>query len=334
MPALTGKNRHPGQTPYASRTGVDVKMRVGIVGAGALGGLFGAKLIAAGEDVVLVDTWPEHVSTIDADGLAVRTPNGDRFVAHPEATTDASEVDPVDALFVTVKTDATVAALEAAAPMIDRETIVTTFQNGFTAHDLIPDRLEEGTFVGGTTRHGARVQGPGEIVHDATGETVVGGSEDAVGRLADVLTDAGFDTKATADVRPYLWDKQFVSIGVKPIAALTGLVNGDLVVYDAAAAALEAVVTEADRVREKLGVEAITADPVTMVREFCRENPDHISSALEDVRQQRKTEIEHVNGAVARYGEEVGMPVPYNRFVTDLVVAKERRYLDQVDQQT
>lgn len=309
-------------------------MRIGIVGAGALGGLFGAKLTAAGEDVVLVDTWPEHVAAIESDGLTVRSPGGDRLETRPEATTDASEAGPVDTLFVTVKTDATVAALDAASPMVDDDTTVTSFQNGFTAHDVIPERLADGVFVGGTTRHGARVAGPGEIVHDATGETVVGNGGAAAGTLADLLSEAGFETKAVPDVRPYLWDKQFVSIGVKPVAALTGHTNGDLLVHDSAAAALEAVVSEADGVREALGVEAISPDPVAMVKAFCRENPDHVSSALQDVRNGRKTEIEHINGAVARYGEEIGVPVPYNRLITDLVAAMERRYSNQTTHPT
>ncbi|WP_436348548.1 ketopantoate reductase family protein [Natronorubrum sp. FCH18a] len=304
-------------------------MRIGIVGAGAMGGLFGSKLADAGMDVVLIDTWNEHVSAINEDGLRVRTPDGDRSVTHPTATTDPAEVSSVDVVIITVKTDATVDALEAATPIIDAETIVATFQNGFTAHETIPDRIDTGTFVGGTTRHGARVVEPGMIVHDASAETVVGNSDNGGNQLAEILTTAGFEMKSTSDIRPYLWDKQFISIGVKPTAALTGHVNGDLVEFDAAAEVLEELVSEADRVREAKGINAITTNPVAMVKAFCRTNPDHVSSALEDVRNHRKTEIEHINGAVARYGEEAGVPTPYNQVVTDLVTAKEHQYTNQ-----
>lgn len=306
-------------------------MDVGILGAGALGGLFGAKVTAAGFETTLVDTWTEHVRAINENGLRVRTPEGGQTEVHPMATTDATGLDPVDVLFVTVKTDVTVSALEAATSLIDDGTAVVSLQNGFTAHETIPDLLESGRFVGGTTRHGARVAGPGEIVHDATGTTVVGGNGKATETVAGVLETAGFDVETARDVRPLLWDKQYISIGVKPTAALTGLPNGELLESDAAASILEQLVVEADEVREMLGVESITADPVAMVRAFCRENPDHVSSALVDVRHGRQTEIAHINGAIVRYGDQCGVRVPYNRVVTDLVLANEYRYLGETD---
>lgn len=257
------------------------------------------------------------------------TPGGDRSVTRPIAMTDPEGIDPVDGLLIMVKTDATAEALEVATPMTDSETIVASFHNGFTAHEMIPDQLESRTFVSGTTRHGTRVAGPGEIYHDSTGETVVGGDSDAAERVAELLTTAGFETKATTDIRPYRWSKQFVSIGVKPTAALTGHRNGNLVEFDAATTVLEGLVKEADRVCEAHGIDAITSDPVAMVKTFCRKNTDHVSSALEDVRNHWKMEREYIDGEIVRYGEQANIPAPYNRLVTNLITAMEHRYQSQ-----
>lgn len=103
-------------------------MCIGVVGAEALGSIFGAKVAESGLDIVLIDKWIDHVSAINNDGLCVHTSGGDKLVTRQTATTDTNGVDPVDVLFLMVKTNATVAALEAASPVIDTETIVTSFQ--------------------------------------------------------------------------------------------------------------------------------------------------------------------------------------------------------------
>lgn len=190
---------------------------------------------------------------------------------------------------------------------------------------MMSDNLEMGTFVGGTTSHGSQVSKPGEIVHDTTGESVDDGS-DAAARSAEILTATGFETKVTSDIRPYLWGKQIVSIGIEPTAALTGYVNEDWSKSTPRRRFLRNSLRSQSRPRRS-GNRGNHIDPVERIKVFCRETLDYVSSALEDVRNFQKTEIEYINSAVARYGEQEGVSAPYNWLVSNLATTKEQQYM-------
>jgi 2-dehydropantoate 2-reductase len=303
-------------------------MRFAIVGAGALGSLFGGWLHAAGHEVTLVDTWEEHVQAVNERGLRLENADGEATVIHPPTTTDPSEVGVVDMLVVLVKARHTETAVADAAPMIGDKTLVVTFQNGFGNVETIREVVPEERVLGGTTQTGARIVEPGTTRHTADGKTAVGGPERAAAeRVAGALQSADVDTMVADDAISHIWNKQFIAVGVKPIAALTGLRNGVLAEYESTGHVLDRLVEEAATVARAKGIE-VYGDPVASVREFCERNYGHISSALEDIREECPTEVEHVNGAIVRYGEEEGVDTPYNRAVTELVDGRERSYLN------
>lgn len=304
--------------------------RIGIIGAGALGGLFGGYLHQSGEEVYLVDKNPNLVRTLNEDGLRIERPEREDITVHPTATTAPAEVGPVDLLFVCVKAIHTEQAIQDAAPMRDDETIAVTVQNGLKNMDLIGAYLPSERIVGGTTTMGSSVEELGHILHTGEGETKIGGADDAAAaRTVDVLVNAGIEATVVDDPRPHIWDKQLTSVAIKPTAALTELLDGPLADYDATAWVMKQLVLEAMAVAEARGVELLSEDPVETVHDVCAVNYDTMSSMLEDVLNERPTEIDHINGAIVEYAEQEGLKTPYNRMATNLVKGKEYSYTDR-----
>lgn len=301
---------------------------VTILGAGALGGVFGGYLAKSGADVTLVDVWEEHVSQIESDGLRIERPDRKDVIAHPPATTDSKAVGVADVLFVFVKSYHTRAALKSNPVLYDEETTVVTLQNGLLNMDYIADYVPSNNIVGGATTIGSTMEGPGHVLHTGWGETKIAGfNESRVKMVADLLDQCGVDVTVADDPEAVVWAKQFVSVGIKPVAGLTGLLDGPLSDYEEAAHVMEQLVEEAMEVAEAKGI-PVKDDPVAETHHNCQVNYDTMSSMLEDIQNERPTEIDQINGAIVKYADEEGIEVPYNRMATNLVKAKERSYSD------
>lgn len=150
-----------------------VDMRVAVVGAGAMGCLYGGHLAEAGVDVTLVDIWREHVDAINAKGLHITGVSGNRAV-HVPATTDPETVGEVDLMLLFVKSYDTAQAVRDSSPLIGGDTCVLTLQNGLGNLEAITEAVGAGRVLGGTTSHGSTLVGPGEMRHAGVGPTVIG----------------------------------------------------------------------------------------------------------------------------------------------------------------
>lgn len=304
-------------------------MHVGVIGAGAMGGLFGALLDRAGHEVSIVDTDRAVVAAIEESGIRVEGDERDGFAAFPEITTDPGSIGTVDVLFVFVKSNYTGVALDSAGPMLGPETSVVTLQNGLSNFDVLRERVGEARALGGYTTLGANTAEPGRVRQVGGGKSVLGGGDgDRAGAVADLLNDAGLRTEAVPDPLPHIWDKQFVNVGVKPVAALTELRNGRLAEEEATRDAIRALIEEALAVARARDIEVIAEDPVSHTFEVLRDKGDKKSSILEDVERGRRTEIDYINGAVVEYGRDLGVPTPHNELAVNLVRGKEAGYLE------
>jgi 2-dehydropantoate 2-reductase len=302
-------------------------MRIAVIGAGALGTLLGGLLAVAGEDVHLLHHRERYVDAVNDEGVRIERDGRSRTVTIP-ATTDAADVGPVDLGLVLVRSYQTREALAEHAACIGPETRLLTLQNGLGNDEMLRSVVGEERTLSGLTYQGADLASPGVVRHTNVGETVLGPAGEFAERVRDRFEAAGVEVRVVEDPRPYVWDKQFVSIAFKPLAALTRLTNGPMVRDEALRELVGHLVGEARAVAEARGVELLTEDPVGKVREIGEANPDHRSSMLQDVAAGRKTEIDEVNGAVVAYGHEAGVPVPYNAAMTALVRGLERSYLD------
>jgi 2-dehydropantoate 2-reductase len=301
-------------------------MRVAVVGAGAMGCLYGGHLTEADVDVSLVDVWREHVDTINAKGLHMTGVSGDRVV-HVPATTDPETVGEVDLVLLFVKSYDTAQAVRDSGSLIGSDTYVLTLQNGLGNLETITEAVGAGRVLGGTTSHGSTLVGPGEIRHTGVGPTVIGAldrsSRSMAEKTAETFNEAGLQTRVSDDVRDDIWGKVLVNLGINALTALTGLRNGQLLEFPELRRLMRLAVEEGMRVAEADGVDLGLLDHVAHVYEVVEATGANRSSMLQDVDRGRRTEIDALNGAVVGLGEKMGVETPVNRALTALVKGLE-----------
>ena len=301
-------------------------MKIAVMGAGAMGSLFGGLLSASGEDVTLVDVWREHVEAINARGLRIEEPDGSRTV-HVKATTDPSEVGPVDLIIIFVKSYDTLEATGDALPMVSEGTVFLSLQNGLGNIEKISEVAGSDRVIPGTTAQGCTLMGPGEIVHAGDGPTVIGERDgrvtDRALEIRDALNRAGIGTEISDAVNGALWSKVLVNVAINPLTALTGLRNGELLDHPGIVKVMKEAVEEAIRVAEALGVDLGEGEHVEKVYEVARMTASNKSSMLQDVERGRRTEIDALNGAIVASARRLGLYVPVNETLTAAVKGLE-----------
>jgi 2-dehydropantoate 2-reductase len=303
-------------------------MKITIIGAGAMGCLFGGLLCEHGMDVHLVDVRGEQVATLNERGLTIRYEGAERIVS-VRAVTDPAAIPGTDLAVIFVKHAQTKAAARTAARLLGSNGHALTLQNGMGNAEIIADVLGKERVLCGTTAQGAMVLGTGRIQHSGTGETVIGmwrqGGGALAGQSAEIFTAAGISCRAVDDIEPVLWKKLFVNVGINAVTALTGLRNGQLLDRKAARLLMQDVVSEAIAVAEAHSIE-VPADIQEHVEQVAKATASNRSSMGQDVDGRRPTEIDAINGYIVRKAREVGIAVPVNQTLVRLVQTVQGRY--------
>jgi len=299
-------------------------MKIAVIGAGAMGCLYGAKLSENPDNqVYLLDVWKDHIDAINADGLQMEEGEETLVYGNVKGITYSGEAGEVDLAVVFVKSTLTSAAVKSNRAVFGPETIALTLQNGLGNVDLIASEIGESRVIAGTTAHGATMLGPGKMRHAGKGKTIIGEisgeKTERLSRIADVLNKAGMDTELSDNVMGLIWDKLLVNVGINALTGITGLHNGDLLEYPEIEELLEMAVKEGKAVAEAKGVEMSFSDPVAHTKEVCTATAANKSSMLQDVLNGKKTEIEMINGAVVREGKATGVATPVNQTLTNLI---------------
>jgi 2-dehydropantoate 2-reductase len=303
------------------------KMKTVIMGAGAMGSLFGGLLTLSGEDVWLVDIWKENIDAMRSNGLKVED-RGKVQIIPVKATTDAASLGKADLVLIFVKTYHTEKAVSDALVLQDENTVFLTLQNGLGNEEAICKQVDRRKVILGVTGQGATFLGPGHIRHAGWGKTYVGELDekitDRVTQIAQVFRKAGIETEVSSHIHDLVWEKLLVNVGINALAALTGLKNGQLLDYPETVRLMEALVSEAVEVtrRKEIQIDENPMNRVKVVIEATRENR---CSMGQDLDYKRRTEIDAINGAVVREAERLGISVPYNQMITDLIKVVEKR---------
>lgn len=304
-------------------------MKIAIIGAGAMGCLYGGKLSAAEENqVFLVDVWKDHVDSINGNGLFMEEDGQLVNYKNLRAVEKGDDAGICDLAIIFVKSTLTGAAVESNKAVFGPDTLVMTLQNGLGNIELIANELGEENIIAGTTAHGATMLAPGKIRHAGSGKTIIGelkGEEsERLKNISAVLNAAGLEAETSDNVMGLLWDKLLVNVGINALTALTGLHNGEILDYPELEAILESGVGEAHKVALAKGIKLQYPDPVAHTRDVCKATAANKSSMLQDILNKKKTEIDMINGAVCREGESIGIATPANSVLTNLILFKQR----------
>jgi len=296
-------------------------MKIAVVGAGAMGSIFGARFHQAGHETVLVDVVQPLVDTINAEGVTV-VRGDDETVTRVPATTDPAAVGPVDIVVFFTKCYHTSSAAESARPLVGPDTAVASLQNGWGNGDVLAAAYPPGQVVLGVTYNSGLLQGPGRVLHPAEQPTLVGSFSDGgdgAARLAEALESAGLAATVASPVRPEIWKKLILNAASLPASALTGMTAGALGTSQDMLDLVSETTREAVAVAQALGYDIDFDERIGTILGLVEKAGPTKASMLQDVEAGRRTEIDVINGAVVRAAGEVGVPVPINRTLMQLI---------------
>ena len=307
-------------------------MRIAVVGAGAMGSLFGGKLSAVAK-VMLLDPWAEHVAAMQRDGLRITELDGSGTTISVSATADPAAVPEADLAIIFVKAHATGQASQWANSFLASDGLALTLQNGVGNAETMAEVLGAGRVVAGVTSHGATLLGPGRVRHAGFGPTHIAARPEIAGKLADVaivFEQAGFEVHLSDDLDSLVWGKLIINIGINALTGILRVPNGQLVEIPAASELMAQAVEEAVAVCRARGIALPYDDPLGRVQEVARATATNRASMLQDVLRGVPTEIGVINEAIVREGKRLGMPIPVNEFIVTTIRAIEGSYAVRV----
>ena len=288
-------------------------MNIVVLGAGAIGSAYGYQL-SAHHDVTLVGTTA-HVQAVRAGGLRIegKIRSG---TFHLKAVTRLDAIEPGTLIILTTKVNSTVEAITPLVPLLHPSVTILCTQNGLYSERLVRDLVgDRAVTLRAITQVGGILREPGVVEHTVAGYTLVEAHERAAA-VAAVLSECGLDGRVIPDMKVAMWRKVVFNCVINPITAITGSTVGGIV--DPKLAPIKRLVIE-----ECLAVAA--ADGVTFDDDFMAlidqvfGSGATIASTLQDLQKGRRTEIDHLNGAVVALGLEYGIACPVNAALTTII---------------
>jgi 2-dehydropantoate 2-reductase len=288
-------------------------MRIVVIGAGGVGGYFGARLARAGIDVTMLARG-HHLAAIQRDGLRVRSTIEGEYVAKPEAAPDLRGVPPADLVLLAVKAFDTETALESARPVVGTETPVLTLQNGIDGPERIEAALGPGHALGGAAYVFATIEAPGVIAHRFAGRIVFGEMDGLTTpraeRVRDAFTRAGVPVELTASIRRVLWEKYLFICAQAGMSALTRTSTGAMRTVPETWRMYRLLLEELAALGAASGA-GLAVDIVERIMANAQElRPETTSSLHHDLLAGKRLELEALHGHAVRLGEQYGIPTP------------------------
>jgi 2-dehydropantoate 2-reductase len=295
-----------------------------------VGSLFAAHLAKAGEaEVWAYDVWKDHIDAIRKNGL--RLSGAAELTARPHATSDPKELPLCDYGIVATKAIHTRNAIMQTAHAFGNTSAVCSVQNGVGNEEILSEHVKY--VIRGTTFPAGHPIAPGHIGYDIKGDTWIGPFEPSqtpmnrVEELAGLMTRSGMNTVALQDARGAQWTKLIFNASTNPVGALTQLHHGAATRFSPTRALFEDLIAEGEAVARALGIE-LHGDPRHMVQKGANAPGKHRASMLQDVLAKRQTEVDFMNGAIVKWGEQAGVPTPLNRALWELIKGLEDSWTD------
>jgi len=304
-------------------------MRIAVVGAGGVGGYFGARLAQGGHDVVFIARGA-HLAAMRAGGLRVESPLGDIQLSPVSATDDPVGVGKVELVLVAVKDWQLEEALGAIRPLVGPETAVLPLLNGVEAADRLAEALEGDRVVAGLCGIVARIEAPGHVVH-AGGKTFIRlGERDnlltpRVERIRDSFATAEVEADIAPDIDEALWQKLLFIAPTSGVGAAAGATFGMMRTLPELRRLVDRAMRETRSVGQALGVALGDTHLRTALGLLEAAPVESTTSMARDVQAGRPSELEAQTGAVVRLAARSGTPVPVNEVLYACLLPRERR---------
>ncbi|MGD0879563.1 MAG: 2-dehydropantoate 2-reductase [Anaerolineales bacterium] len=293
-----------------------MKSNILIIGSGALATLFAARLSAVGLDVIMLGSWQEGLAALRKNGARLNGADGQIV----KATDNPDDCQGVNYALVLIKSWQTERGASQLATCLANDGLALTLQNGLGNDLILSNLLGVRRVSRGVTTLGATMLDPGSV--RSVGEGVITlERHPQLDGLVEMLRHAGFGVRIIENVEPFVWGKLVINAAINPLTAILRVKNGDLLTNPPAHVLMGQLASEVAKVAEALAVKLPFMDPNHAVDEVAQHTADNISSMLQDVLRGAPTEVEAINGAVVRVGEQKGISTPVNRTICSLVNA-------------
>jgi len=304
-------------------------MKISIVGAGAMGSLFGGLLAESGNEVTLIDVNDAHIGAVRTEGLRLATVGGDRQVTTLKAVRPEDAVGFPDLLLVFTKTLHTSAALSGVRHLIGPGVHVLSLQNGLGNIEKIAGFVPPERVLIGVTTWPADMVGPGHVHSHGKGVVRLmaadGIDRPFVSEVTEVLTKAGLDCTSDSTVWAAIWEKVAFNAALNSICAVSGCTVDELGKVPDGSRLANDVVTEVLSVALRLGIDVDPAKCWGNVASAIAQHKGHKPSMLQDVLAGRRTEVESINGAVVALAGPLNIRLPATETLLALVRLAEAR---------
>ena len=301
-------------------------MRFCVVGAGAMGGVYGLSLIDAGYEVDFLDVNLDHIKSVKKDGFRISGIGGQRVQKVNISAHENDFVNSADVVLFQAHTTGTKSAANSVATVLKPDGWVITLQNGIGNIEALSAVLGEERVVGGISYHSAALEDLGHVSHTNDGTTFIGELNGAISKrvkdLAEAFKKASLSPEITADILGVIWGKFVVNCGINPLCAVTGLRSGEIARNNAAAEMQTKILEEIMAVVEAKGIKLPNNDMIAYVKRLTRARYNK-PSMQQHIEAGRLTEIDALNGALVSEAKSLNISVPFNEALVNLVKARE-----------
>lgn len=309
-------------------------MEIAVLGAGAMGSVFGARLALGGADVTLLDVNDAHLEQIQTNGLEMYLDEGTRRVQMAAMRPEAYSGSP-DVVLLFTKTFHTDAALASIAKVLENGSVLT-LQNGIGNAERVAAHVSADRVLMGMTMTPAEFLGPGRVASHGPAQTSMfslnGEHSPLLTALVDAMKAGGIDAKADPNIQAAIWEKASFNCSMNALCALTDGTPGSIGVSEDGRKLASRVAAECIATAKAGGIDADLNKVEALMTHACAHHLYHDASMLQDRRAGRKTEIDALNGAVTRIAADLNVPVPINETLTALIRLTERSQRFRSDQ--
>lgn len=304
-------------------------MKIAVIGAGAMGTLFGGRLAMAGNDVTMVDVVPAVLDAINQDGIILEDEGG-RHVIPVKAKKAEEMKEKAEVVILFTKTLYSRSALEKAHTFIGEDTYILTLQNGLGNIELISEFVKIDKILVGVTNYASDVKGPGKISSHGSGYVKImaanGKISEMTAKVNETLVNAGFRSEITEDVFIAIWEKVGFNAAINSTTAICHVPCGGVGKVQEGRFLAAKIAEETARVANAHGVKVSAEAIISSLENTYEAHKDHFTSMAQDVQKRRKTEIRFINGGIVDKAKEKGIEVPYTETVYDLLRVIEETY--------
>ncbi len=301
-------------------------MRIYMIGAGAMGGVYGGLLARAGFDVTLIDPREDHIGKIRAEGIAIEGVRGSHTIRLP-AQPGAQGLPAGDLAIIFTDSNSTRDAAKTARQVLKPNGFALTLQNGIGNVEALIEELGKERVIAGVSMNSAANPAAGRSAYTNVGMTSIGeldGRDTArVKQVAEMLNKAEIPTEIIPDPMNWIWGKFVLNCGINALTAITGLRSGEMYRTPEVSALQDRVIDEIMAVVERKKLQLPEDDARKKIKDHCRIRYNK-PSMMQHIEQGRRTEIDALNGALVREAQALGIPVPYNEAVVAVVKGLEK----------